>query len=210
MFLETAALSRGASGKERMNPRDGERRIVDRQLVLRHSHWHGSTDQTPRRRIEVLPVNDIALGIYGPVDDVGDVERLCGQGQQPGLFLGVAIHRTCLGLAMDVYIGDFGQPPYLRFIQVLQGPESPTAQEARFNIAERPLHFSLGLRPAGTASYRSKAVMSRKSQEPGIVDRLVVIVTGYHNLHIVIKTSRGNPAQVRKARMCSRMVVAKS
>ena len=40
--------------------------------------------------------------------------------------------------------------------------------------------------------------MGREPQEPRVVDRLVAVVTGHHDFHVVIKTSRGDSAQVLK------------
>jgi len=44
-------------------------------------------------------------------------------------FLYVTIHGACLGLAMDVHVGDLRQPPGRGLIQVLQGSEGPAIEQ---------------------------------------------------------------------------------
>src|SRR5271167_905499 len=61
-----------------------------------------------------------------------------------------------------------------------------------------PFHLSLGLGPTRTAGDRSKTVMGCKPQKSSVVNRLVAVVSTYHDFHVVIKTSRGHSSQVFK------------
>ena len=196
VVLATAALSRGGPREEPMPRRLDERPVMDDQLVLGHAHRDALADQPPGRRVEVLAVDHEPLGVDGAVHDLGGVERPRRQRQQVGPFLGVAVDRPRLGLAVLADVGDLGQPPGRGLVQVPQAAEGPAAQQARFDISEGPLDLPLRLRPPGPAGHRPEAVVGRERQEPRVVDRLVAVVAADDDLHVVIEARRRDPAQV--------------
>ena len=104
-----------------------KRPVMDHQFVFGRPHRDWLADQTPGGRVEVVAVDHEALGVDGSVDDFRSIKGPRRQRQQVRLFLRVPIHGTCLGLAMDVHVGDLGQPPGRGLVQVLQGMEAPTA-----------------------------------------------------------------------------------
>ena len=59
-------------------------------------------------------------------------------------------------------------------------------------------HFALRLRPPAPARPYLVAVVRGERQEAGVVDRLVALVAGHHDLHIVVETGGGHAAQVRE------------
>ena len=196
VVLARAALARGGPREEPMPRRFHERLVVDHQFVLGHPHRDALADQPPGRRVEVLAVDHEPLGVDGAVDDLGGVERPCRQRDQVGPFLGMAIDRPRLGLAVDADVGDLGQPPGRGLVQVLQAAEGPAAKQARFDISKGSLDLPFRLGPPGTAGHRAKAVMGRERQEPRVVDRLVAVVAADHDFHVVIEARRRDPAQV--------------
>ena len=149
-------------GKGLMAGHDNKGLVIDRQLVLGHSHHHGLADQPPGHGIEILTTDDKPFGIDIPVENLRGVVRLCRQRQKARLFFRMPIQRTCLGLPMNVYISNLGQPPFGRVVQVLQRKESPATQQAGFDIVEMSFYLPLGLWPARTAGNRSKTIMGCK------------------------------------------------
>src|SRR5271157_641140 len=150
--------------------------------------------QTPWCRIEVVSVDHETLSVDASVDDLGVVERPRRQRYEVGLFLGVPIHRTCPGVAMDVHVGDLGQPPGGRLVQVLQGMEAPATKQAGFDIGKMSFDFSLGWGPPGPTGDWSKTVVGRERQEPCVGDGFIAVVTTHHDFHVVIKTGRRDSA----------------
>ena len=188
MVFAAAALASHRARKKPMASRHDERSVMDDEFVFGRPHRDRLSDQTPRCRIEVVSVDHKALSVDAAVDDLGVVERPRRQRYEVGLFLGVSIHRTCLGVAMDVHIGDLGQPPGGRLVQVLQGMEAPATEQAGFDISKMSFNFSLGLGPPGPTGDWSKTVVGRERQEPCIVDGFIAVVPAHHDFHVVIKT----------------------
>ena len=55
------------------------------------------------------------------------------------------------------------------------------------DIGERPLHFSLGLRTSRAAGRGLEAVVGREGQEASVIDRMIVLPTLHHHLHVVVQ-----------------------
>jgi hypothetical protein len=196
VVLAKAALSRGGPRQEPVPRRFHECLIVDHKLILGHPHRDRLADQPPGRRVEILAVDHEPLGVDGPVDDLGGVERPRRQRDQVGPFLGVAIDRPRLGLAVDADVGDLGQPPGRGLVQVPEAAEGPAAKQAGFDISKGSLHFSFRLGPPGSAGHRPEAVVGREREEPRVVDRVVAVVAADDDFHVVIEALRRDPAQV--------------
>src|SRR6266702_6511559 len=95
-------------------------------------------------------------------------------------------------------IGDVGQPPGCRFVEMVEGGEGTAIEEVGLDIPKRAFYFTLRLRPPRSAGDGPEAVVGGKSQEARVVDRLFSIVAADDDLHIVVETLRGQPSQVRE------------
>ena len=112
------------------------------------------------------------------------------------LLFGRADPRNALGLAMEVHVGDLGQPPGGCLVQVCQRVEVAAPQQAGFRISEGPFHLSFGLGPSHPAGNRPKSIVGRERQKPRVVDRLVAVMASDDDFHVVIKTGRRDAAHV--------------
>ena len=97
---------------------------------------------------------------------------------------------------MHADVGNFREPPIGHLIEVLQRAELAAAEQVRFDVMERPLHFAFGLWPATPTGHRPETVVRGEGQEAGVVDRFVVFVAGHHDLHVVVETCGCHAAQV--------------
>src|SRR6266498_1365655 len=96
-------------------------------------------------------------------------------------------------------IGDMGQPPGGRFVEMVEGGECTAVQQVGLDIPKWAFYFTLRLRPSGPAGDGPEAVVSGKGQQARVVDRLFSIIAGDDDLHIVVETIRGQPFQVRES-----------
>jgi len=99
---------------------------------------------------------------------------------------------------MSPRVGDVFQPPLRDFVQVFQRAERAAVEQVLFHVVERPFHFPLRLTPPRPAGPRPVTVVRGECQEPRVVHRLVAVVAGHHDLHVVVQARGGHTAQVRK------------
>ena len=81
-------------------------------------------------------------------------------------------------------------------VEVLQRSEGAAIEQVGFDILKRSFHFTFRLgtmRPAGPGL---KAVMRGEGQKARVVDRLIPVITGHHDLHVVVQTGGGGTLQV--------------
>ena len=128
MVVAETALSSHRSGKKAMAHCLDKRPVMDHQFIFGRPHRDWLADQSPGGRVEIVAIDDETLGVDRPVGDLRSVKGPCRQRQQVRLFLRMPIHGPCLGLAMDVHVGDLRQPPGRGFIQVLQGTKAPATK----------------------------------------------------------------------------------
>ena len=69
-------------------------------------------------------------------------------------------------------------------------------QQVSLNILKRPLHFAFRLGTVRPAGPWLKTVVWGEGQKARVVDRLVTVVTGHHDLHVVVQTGAGQTLQV--------------
>jgi hypothetical protein len=173
-------------------------RAVDDQLRLTNAYRQRLADVTPRHRIEVLLVADVAFHVDDPVGNGGDVIGRGGQCDQVGPFLCPPIKRPLPGLTMNTHIGDVGQPPRRHLVEMLQGAEGAAIEQVGLGIPERSLDLALGLTPPHPASLRCEAVVRGEGEELGVVQRPLVAVPQHHHLHVVVQTGGSDAPQVLK------------
>jgi hypothetical protein len=71
---------------------------------------------------------------------------------------------------MNAHVGHGSQPVGELGVQVVEVAERPAKEEVLADVAERPLHLALGLRPVGPAGFRVKAVMAGEVEQRAVVD----------------------------------------
>src|SRR5512147_2933640 len=67
-------------------------------------------------------------------------------------------------------VGHGGEPVGELSVQIIEVAERPAEEEVLADVAERPLHLALGLRPVGPAGFRVKAVMAGEVEQRAVVD----------------------------------------
>jgi len=100
---------------------------------------------------------------------------------------------------MEAHVGGLGQPLHSDLIQVLQRSERPAVEQVLRNIRKRPFNLTFGLRPVRAASPGLKAIVGSEGQKTGVVNRLVAIIAGHYDFHVVVQTSSGQTTEVRKS-----------
>ena len=92
-----------------------------------------------------------------------------------------------LGFPQLADVGDLGQPPRGRLIEMIERGEGAAVEQAGFHIRKGAFHLPFRLGPPGSAGHRPEAVVGGERQEPRVVDRHVVLVASHDDLHIVIQ-----------------------
>src|SRR6185295_14120930 len=82
------------------------------------------------------------------------------------------------------------------FVQVLQRSEGSSIEQILFDIRKRSLDLSLRLRPMRTASPWLKAIMRGEGEKASVVDRLIAIIAGDHDFHVVVETGGSQAAEI--------------
>src|SRR5208283_670619 len=96
------------------------------------------------------------------------------------------------------YVGRFRQPLGQALVEVLEAAEAAAIEEVSFDVAEGAFALALRLRTSASARPYLVTVVRGERQETGVVDRLVALVTGYHDLHVVVQAGGGHAAKVLK------------
>ena len=94
------------------------------------------------------------------------------------------------------HVGRFRQPLGQALVEMLEAAEAAAVEEVLFDVAEGAFALAFRLRPPPPAGPYPVAVVRGEGQEAGVVDRLVALVTGHHDLHIVVQAGGGHAAQV--------------
>src|SRR6516162_2313913 len=87
---------------------------------------------------------------------------------------------------MEAHVGGLSQPLCRDLIQVLQGSEGPAIEQILRNIGKRALDLTFGLRPPRAASPGLKAIVGGEGQKAGVVNRLVAVISGHYDFHVVV------------------------
>ena len=169
---------------------------VDDQLVFGDPHGQHLPDVLPGHGILVLTVFDVAFAIDRTINHLRRVVGMARQRNQVRLLFRVQLDRTPLGLPVNAHVGDFRQPTPRRLIEVVQRAELTAIEQVHFHVVERPLHFPLRGRMARPASSWSITVVRGESQKAGVVNRQIRLVTGHHDLHIVVQANGRHAAQM--------------
>ena len=133
----------------------GDGRTVDDDFRFGDAQRQRLADETPGNRVVVLLVADEALDVGEPIEDLGRVIGLSGQGNQMRSFFGIAVDRPLLGLAMDLDVGNMGQPPGGHLVEVSQIAEGPAVEQVLLDKIKLPLHAPFG--PCAGAASRPTA-----------------------------------------------------
>ena len=89
---------------------------------------------------------------------------------------------------MQPDIGDRRKPVVELFVEIVEIAEAAAEDEVLADVAERPLHFTLGLGAIGPARPRQEAVMPAKRYQRAIVDDMAIaILAGDGRLHAVVE-----------------------
>lgn len=115
------------------------------------------------------------------------------------LFL-IEIHRCALSCFVLADIGDIGQPPGRRFVQMLEAGKCAAVEQVLHQVPEWAFDFALRFRPAGPAGHGSEAIVGGEGQEACVVNGLLSVVAADNDLHVVVETIGGDAAQMREGR----------
>ena|SRR5205809_2553227 len=115
------------------------------------------------------------------------------------LFL-IEIQRRALSGFVQADIGDMGQPPGRRFVQMLEAGKRAAVEQVGLQIEEGTFDFALCLGPARPASDGPEAIVGGKGQEARVVHWLCTIVATDDHLHVVVETIGGDSAKMRESR----------
>src|SRR5579884_579606 len=193
---QAVTLSTDSGGKQLMPGDLLYVRAVDDQFVLGDAHRQQFADALPGHGVEVLQIQDVAIGVHGAVENAGRVVRPSGQREQMRLLLLEQVDWPPFGFPMHAYIGCFGQPAQGHLVQMLQGGEGPPVQQVGFDIPEWPLDLPLRFGPARATGPWPKGIMRGEGKEAGVVDRLIAIVSSDDHLHVVVETGGRQPLKV--------------
>ena len=102
---------------------------------------------------------------------------------------------------MNAHVGHGGEPVGELGVQVVEVAERPAEEEVLADVAERPLHLALGLRPVGPAGFRVKAVMAGEVEQRAVVDDAAFRrLADDGGLHPVVEDLRRHAAEVGERR----------
>jgi|SRR6516165_9688021 len=76
---------------------------------------------------------------------------------------GLADNPACC--AMETHVGNRREPVGKLGVEVVKVAERPGQEEVLPDVAERPLHFTLGLSPIGPTSSRSEPVVAAQCDQ---------------------------------------------
>ena len=95
----------------------------------------------------------------------------------------------------DPDIGDRVEPVPELTVEIIEIAERAAEEEVLADVAERPLHFALGLGPIGPAGFRLEPVVPGEIEETAVVNHETVdILTDDCSLHAVIEDLARRPA----------------
>ena len=103
--------------------------------------------------------------------------------------------------AVPTHVGRALQPPRRLLVQILVVDERASVEEVLPEVADRPLHLALGLRPVRPARARHEAPVRREAQELRVQHQFPAadaVVRQHHRAHLVEQQFRRNPAEARE------------
>ena len=102
---------------------------------------------------------------------------------------------------MNAHVKGGGEPVGELGVQVVEIAERSAEEEVLADVAERPLHLALGLRPVGPAGLGMKAVMAGEVEQRAVVDDATLgRLADDGGLHPVVEDLRLHAAEVGERR----------
>ena len=161
--------SPAASFEHRMG---GDRRPIleDADLVGQRVHLDDALPGGVGDAVEIAADRDHAFVRDPALQFEHRAERQRRQLLQLRLLLGEGFGHHPSGRGVNAHVGHGGEPVGELGVQVVEIAERPAEEEVLADVAERPLHLALGLRPVGPAGFRVKVVMAGEVEQRAVVD----------------------------------------
>ena len=176
-----AALQDGMGGDQRAV-------LEDADLLGQRVHLDRAAACRVRHAVEVAADADHAVARDAALEPQHRPERRQRQGTQMQLLLGKGLVDDPACGRVHARVGDGVEPMPELLVEVVEIAEAAGEEEVFADVAERSLHFPLGLGPVRLAGLWEKAVVTGEVDERAIVDDAVAVTgAGHRGLHAVVE-----------------------